>query len=178
MANLDRGQGQAYAVERIDGVAGIADDVPAVRGIALAAFPHVGAVEIGVDHGAATNEFDEHRVFAADALEKLLHRMNFAVGVHVFPVRDADTHQRGVIRRTHRDVPYPIAFAEEMMSREVRNIVAVLFFERVDARQNLRIEIRQTKPEDVFLFLYLFVELQLFGEQPIAAGRVDEPARA
>src|SRR5580700_22202 len=53
LPDLYRRQGHPNAVERIGGIARIADDVPAIGRIALAAFPHVGAVEIRVHDRAA-----------------------------------------------------------------------------------------------------------------------------
>ena len=78
-----------------------------------------------------------------------------------------------VIRRTHGDVPDPIALAEEMVSGEVGDVVAVHFFKGVDLTEDFLVEIRQAKPEDVFLFFDFFLELQMFLQHAIAAGGVD-----
>src|SRR5208282_6514190 len=46
LADLQGRESQANAVERVDGITRIADDVPTIVGIALAAFPHVGVVVV------------------------------------------------------------------------------------------------------------------------------------
>src|SRR5258708_1002097 len=64
-----------------------------------------------------------------------------------------------------------------MMSRKIRNVGSVLLLEGLDMAQDFRIEIHQPEPEDIFLFLNGFLELQLFCEHPVPAGRIDKPAR-
>jgi hypothetical protein len=48
---------------------------------------------------------------------------------------------------------------KKMMSREVRNVSPVCFFEGLDAAQNFRIEIHQPEPENTFLFLDRLLEV-------------------
>src|ERR1700733_1481943 len=98
-------------------------------------------------------------MFPSHALDKLLHRAHFAMGIDVLTVGNADADERYVFRRAHRYTPDPVALSKEMMSREVRNVSPVLFFEGLDSAQNFRIEIRQPEPENVFLFLARFLEL-------------------
>jgi len=67
-----------------------------------------------------------------------------------------------VFRRAHQDAPDPVALSKKMMSSKIRNVGSVLLLEGLDTIQNFRIEIHQPEPEDIFLFLNGFLELQLF----------------
>src|SRR5579862_3069160 len=116
-------------------------------------------------------------MFASDALQKLLHRAELAIWIDVLAVRDADADQWQVFGRPHGDAPDPVTFSKEMMSREIRNKGAVLLFESVDMAQDFRIEIHQPEPENVLLFFDHLVKPQQLGEQAVAPGRVDQPAR-
>src|ERR1700722_9055498 len=115
-------------------------------------------------------------MFPPHALEELLHRAHLAMGIDVLTVGDADAYERLVFRRTHRDAPDPVALSKKMMSRKIRNEGSVLLLEGLDTTQNFGIEIDQPEPEDIFLFLDGFLELQLFCEQPVPAGGIDKPA--
>src|SRR6202158_4363657 len=112
------------------------------------------------------------------AFEELFHRAHLAVGIDVLAVGDADAYERLVFRRAHRDAPDPVALSKKMMSRKIRNVGSGLLLEGLDTAQNFRIEIHQPEPEKVFLFLDRFLEVQLFPEHPVPAGRIDKPARA
>src|ERR1700740_614753 len=156
----------------------IADDVPAIGRIALAALPHVRTVVIRVHYRTASHQFHDYRMFPPHALEELLHRAYLAMGIDVLTVGDADAHERSVFRRAHRDAPDPVALSKKMMSRKIRNVGSVLLLEGLDTAQNFRIEIHQPEPENVLLFLDVFLELQLFCEPRVPASGIDKPARA
>src|SRR5260370_14613094 len=117
-------------------------------------------------------------MFPPDALEELLHRAHLAMGIDVLTVGDSDAYKRLVFQRAHRDAPDPVALSKKIMSRKIRNVGPVLLLEGLDTAQNFRIEIHQPEPEDIFLFLDGFLELQLFCENPVPAGGIDKPARA
>jgi len=56
------------AIERINRVAGIADNEPSIRGIVLAGLIHVGAVRICVVEAAALHEIDDDGVLCGDVI--------------------------------------------------------------------------------------------------------------
>ncbi len=141
LPDLQRRQSQPDAVERVNCIARITNDVPAIRRIALAAFPHIGSVEIRVHYRAAARQLDYDRVLPPDALQELLHRAHLAVRIDVLAIGDADADERLVFRRAHRDAPDPVALSKKMMSREIRNVGSVLLLDRLDTAQNFRIEI-------------------------------------
>src|SRR4029077_9533108 len=155
----------------------IADDVPAIGRIALTALPHVRPVVIRVHYRTASHQFHDHRVFPPHALAELLHRAYLAMGIDVLTVGDAYAYERLVFRRAHRDAPNPVAFSKKMMSRKIWNVGSVLLLEALDTAQNFRIEIHQPEPENIFLLLDGFLELQLFCEHSVPAGGIDEPPR-
>src|ERR1700739_470622 len=115
-------------------------------------------------------------MFPPHALEELLYRAHLAMRIDVLTVGDADAYERLVFRRAHRDAPDPVALSKKMMSRKIGNVGSVLFLEGLDTAQNFRIEIHQPEPENIFLFLDGFLQLQLFCEQPVPAGGIDKPA--
>src|ERR1700723_892848 len=80
LPDLKRRQGQANAVKRINRIARIANDVPAISGVAPAAFPHVGAIEIGVHDLAAAHEVHEDGGLPPHAIEELPMRAMLSSG--------------------------------------------------------------------------------------------------
>src|ERR1700740_3708572 len=155
----------------------IADDVPAIGRIALAALPHVRTVVIRVHYRTASHQFHDYRMFPPHALEELLHRAHLAMRIHVLTVGDADAYERLVFRRAHRDAPDPVALSKKMMSRKIRNVGSVLLLESLDTAQNFRIEIHQPEPEDIFLFLNGFPRAPTVLRAPVS-GRWHRQASA
>lgn len=177
LANLHGRKRHANAVKRIHGIAGVADDVPAIGRVAPGAFPHIRIIKIGVNDVAAADEFGDDRVLASHAFEKLFDGVRFPVGINIFAISYADAHERRAVRRAHGDAPNPVPFAEEMMGGEVRHEGAIFLFDGVDASQNFGIEIGKAKPKDVFLLGDALVEVEVLAKQAAASCGINEPAR-